>query len=332
LGLLVRAGAVDRFDLPIEIELALPADLGAKPIRAFLIRTNEAPREILAQLDPLDSPGKTRLILMLAGPLPHGTEAAIHVYLGLPQAPAPLPTAVSTSNATNGMRWIENDQVRLLLGPEGAHLYRWEVKGAGSCDLTMPGESGWAGFSDQNPYRAAAYELSCKAHGPAMVEYECTDPWGHTKILRLYGGANWVEVLLNEPASVYWDFDNPKNFASDGPTPGQWLFSDGRSGLVGRAAEGVPAQVKAPKAYWGIKYRPDRMALGLVTPETATLYVIAPGAGAGGVGIEGSTPAPHFVTVAGVLTAPPAETMNRLQTTLDLNRPAGIRLHSVQAR
>jgi hypothetical protein len=81
-----------------------------------------------------------------------------------------------------------------------------------------------------------------------------------------------------------------------------------------------------------MKHNPDRLALGLVTPETATLYVIAPGAGAGGVGIEGSPPALHFVTFAGLLTAPPAETMNRLQATLDLKRPAGVRLHSVQAR
>ena len=243
-----------------------------------------------------------------------------------------MPTAASTAEATNGMRWIENDQVRLLLGPEGAHLYRWEVKAGGNRDLTMPGESDWHGFSDLHPHRSSPYQLKCRAHGPAMVEYESTNPWGHTKILRLYGGASWVEELLNEPATVYWDFDNPKNFASDGPTPGQWLFSDGQSGPVGREADGVPAQVKSANTYWGIKHNPDRWALGLVTPETATLHVIAPGAGAGGVGIEGSPPALHFVTFAGLLTASPADTMNRLQATLDLNHPVEVRLHSVQAR
>jgi hypothetical protein len=243
-----------------------------------------------------------------------------------------LPTAASTTDATNGMRWIENDQVRLLLGPEGAHVYRWEVKAAANRDLTMPGESDWHGFSDLHPYRNVPYQLDCRAHGPAMVEYESTDPSGHTKILRLYGGVSWMEELLNEPATVYWDFDNPRNFAADGPTPGQWLFSDGRSGPVGREADGVPAQVKAPSTYWGIKHNADRWALGLVTPETATLHVIAPGAGAGGVGIEGTPPAMHFVTFAGLLAAPPAETMNRLQTTLDLKRPIAVRLHSIQAR
>jgi hypothetical protein len=269
---------------------------------------------------------------MLPGLLPHGAEAPVHVYLGLTQAPAPLPTTVRTADGTNGMRWIENDQVRLLLGPEGAHVYRWELKAAGNRDLTMPGESDWHGFSDQHPHRGATYQLTCNARGPAMVEYECNDPWGHTKVIRLYGGSSWIEVLLNEPASVYWDFDNPKNFAADGPTPGQWLFSDGQSAPVGREADGVPAQVKAASAYWGIKHNPEQLALGLVTPEAPAQYVIAPGAGAGGVGIEGSSSALHFVTFAGLLTASPAETTNRLQTTLDLKQPAGVRLHALQAR
>ena len=58
---------------------------------------------------------------------------------------------IHISDGTNGMRWIENDQVRLLLGPEGAHVYRWELKAAGNRNLTMPGESDWHGFSDQYP-------------------------------------------------------------------------------------------------------------------------------------------------------------------------------------
>jgi hypothetical protein len=332
MGLLVQAGAADRFDLPLEVELTLLADLAAKPVRAFIVRTNDQPQEILVQLERLSSPGRARLILMVPGPVPRGSEVPVQVYLGLTQPPAALATAVTTTQGTNGRWWMENDRVRLLLGPEGAHVYRWEVKGAGRRDLTMPGESGWAGFSDLHPHRDSTYQLSCRASGPAMVEYECADPWGHTKIIRLYGGVSWIEVLLNEPASVYWDFDNPKNFASDGPTPGRWLFSDGQTGPVGREAEGVAAQRKAPNTYWGIKHNPDQLALGLVTPETATLHVIAPGAGAGGVGIEGSAPARHFVTFAGLLTAPPAESMNRLQTTLDLKRPAEVRLYSVQAR
>ena len=137
---------------------------------------------------------------------------------------------------------------------------------------------------------------------------------------------------MSEPTTLYWDFDDPKNFAADGPTPGSWLFSNGQTGPVGREAEGVPAQVKMPGTYWGIKFHTNQLALGLITPETAALHVVAPGAGAGGVGIEGSPPATHFVTFAGVLESSPADTMNRLRATLDLRHPAEVRLYSLEAR
>jgi hypothetical protein len=196
----------------------------------------------------------------------------------------------------------------------------------------MPGETGWAGFGDMIPHRHAQHRLECTARGPALVEYQCRDAAGHAKTIRLYAGASWIEVLLSEPTPVYWDFDNPKNFAADGPTPGTWLFSNGKSGTVGREADGVPAQVKAPNTFWSIKHNADKLALGLITPGTAAFHHVAPGAGAGGVGIEGSPPALHFVTFAGVLEAAPAETMNRLQATLDLKRPVEVRLHPLQAR
>jgi hypothetical protein len=196
----------------------------------------------------------------------------------------------------------------------------------------MPGETGWAGFGDIGARRDSQYRLHCAAHGPALVEFRCSDASGHTKSFSLYGGASWMETLLNEPTSIYWDFDDPKNFAADGPTPGTWLFSNGKSGPVGREADGVPAQLKARDTFWGVKYNADKLALGLITPEAATFHHIAPGAGAGGVGIESSPPAQHFVTFAGLLETSSAETMNRLQTTLDLKRPVEVRVHSLQVR
>src|SRR5262249_34177379 len=154
-------------------------------------------------------------------------------------------------------------------------------------DVTMPGETDWAGFSDIYSHRRAPYQLECKAHGPALVEFECSDSWGQVKLLRAYAGLSWVELLLNEPSSVSWAYDDPDNFAADGPAPGTWLFSDGQSGRVGREADGVPAQVKAPNSYWGMKYNSQGLALGLITPDTAATHVVAPGNGAGGAGIEG---------------------------------------------
>ena len=329
LGLTVSAGAGDRFDLPVEVELPLPRALISAPVRAFVLETNGPAREVLAQVDLLEG-DKSRLVLVLPGLLGKGQQAKVHLYLGMPGGFGPLPSAVRTTVASAGRQWLENNQVRLLLGPEGAHLYRWEVKAAEGRDLTMPGETGWAGFSDMNPLRQTPYRLKCMGRGPAMVEFQCSEAAGQTKFIRLYGGASWVEVLLNEPTAVYWDFDDPKNFAADGPTPGTWLFSNGQTGPVGREAAGVSAQVKAPNTYWGLKSRADRLALGLITPETSALHVVAPGAGAGGVGIEGSPPAMHFVTFAGRLEEPPAQTMIRLQTTLDLKHPVEVRVWKIE--
>ena len=71
----------------------------------------------------------------------------------------------------------------------------------------------------------------------------------------------------------------------------------------------------------------------MVTPEVAARLVVAPGAGAGGVGIEGGPlAARHFVTYAGLLAAEPAETMNRLWQTLDFRKQPDVVLHGLQAR
>ena len=130
----------------------------------------------------------------------------------------------------------------------------------------------------------------------------------------------------------YWDFDNPKNFAADGPTPGTYLFSNGAAGAC-READGVEAQVKVDQASWAVKFNQQNLAIGLVTPEVAWRSVVAPGSGAGGVGIEGGpVVAHHFITYAGVLAAEPAETMNRLGQTLDFRKQPDVVLHGVQAR
>lgn len=340
LGLTVRAGKIDRFDLPVEVELPAPTGLAGRPVRAFCLDPDK-PRELLAQLDALpaaesadrrDDHAGERLTVVLSGPLPRGHEAIVHVYLDAGAPAQPVAGAVRTQAGASQTQWIENDRVRLQLGPEGAHVYRWEVKAAGNRDVTMPGESGWAGFSDQAPLRSASHRLKCTARGPALVEFACTTDSGQGKTLRLCAGASWIEVMTQEPATLYWDFDDPRNFAADGPTPGTWLFSNGQSGPVGREADGVPAQVEAANTLWGIKYNADHLALGMVTPGRRTLHHIAPGAGAGGVGIEHSPPAQHFVTFAGILNGPPAEAMDRLAATLDLGQPVEVCLHAPQLR
>jgi hypothetical protein len=196
----------------------------------------------------------------------------------------------------------------------------------------MPGNNDWAGFCDIATHRAEPYHLECVARGPALVRYQCVSPSGHLKTISLFGGASWVEVVLGEPTTLYWDFDDPKNFAADSPTPGAYLFANGQTGPVGRQADGVPAQVKVKGVYWGIKFNPDKLALGLTTPEVAAFHHLAPGAGAGGAGIENSVRASHFVTFAGLLETTPAETMNHLRQTLDLMNQPAVTVHALQGR
>jgi hypothetical protein len=332
LGLVVQAGAVDRYELPVEVEVTLTAELSSRPIRAFQLPTGDRPREVLAQLDPAGPAGKARLVLILSGPITRATQTAIHVYLGLAASPNPPSEAASTREAPKGMRWIENDKVRLLLGPEGSHIYRWEVKAAEGRDLTEPGDSGWAGFCDLGTHRTVPYQLDCLARGPALVRYQCIDPAGHTKTISLYGGTSWLEVMVGDPTRLFWNFDDPRNFAADGPTPGTYLFSNGATGPVGRQTDGLSAQIKAHDVLWSIKFNRDKLALGMATPETAALHEVAPGSAAGGVGIEGSPAASHFVVFAGRLDYEPAETMNRLRQTLDLKNQPAVVLHVLQSR
>lgn len=333
LGLTVNAGSVERVNLPIELDVELPASTTSRHVRAFCLADEGMANEILGQLDPSDKPSKTRLTLLVAGPLAKGSRTSIHVYLGLDAAPQALAHAVLTADADDGTKWIENDKVRLLLGPEGGHVYRWEVKSLDNRDLTMPGQTGWNGFADAGGvHRSAQNELAYTACGPALVRYRCTDQAGLSKTISVFGGVSWMEVDLNYGLEYYWDFDTPDNFAADGPTPGTYLFSNGATGPVGRMADGVPAQVKAANVHWGIKFNDDRLALGIATPEIAAHHCIGPGSGSGGVGIERSRPASHFVTFAGELDAEPREVMERLRQTLDFrNQPEVIRF-AVQPR
>ena len=89
----------------------------------------------------------------------------------------------------------------------------------------------------------------------------------------------------------------------------------------------MSAQVKADRANWAIKWNEQQLALGLATPEVATRFVVGPGAGAGGVGIEGAEPASHFVTFAGQLRQPPEQTMTRLIQTLDFTNQPRVVVH-----
>ena len=87
LGLTVGAGIVDRFDLPVELDVRLPTVCAASPVPAFLPDGRCRAGEILAQLDPLGPPAKARLVLLLPGRLAKGSGG------DGPRLPGPCPSA-----------------------------------------------------------------------------------------------------------------------------------------------------------------------------------------------------------------------------------------------
>jgi hypothetical protein len=334
LALTVKSGTADRRDLPLEMLVRVPDELIGKPARAFASFEPQAPVETPAQLDATGQPGLGRLVVVLPGVLAKDRLARLAVYVGLGTAPARLATAVSTSDGENGTKWIENDRVRLLLGPQGAHLFRWEIRGLENRDVTMPGETGWFGFSDMiGENREAQYRLVCQASGPAMVRYECANQAGLTKVLTLFAGTSWVEATLSSPTGYYWDFDNPDNFAADGPTPGDYLFSNGQHGRVGRKADALTAQVRVSGVNWAAKYLSRKWVMAMVAPEALLTMVVAPGAGAGGVGVEGQELAGHIISYAGAMEEDtPADLMNGLARGLDFRNPPEVTMYAPQKR
>jgi hypothetical protein len=126
----------------------------------------------------------------------------------------------------------------------------------------------------------------------------------------------------------------------DGPARASYLFNDGTTGEVAREADGVPGQRRADGVRWGAKFHPEGgAALALITPEVDANHRIAPGAGAGGVGIEGSPPARHFVTWAGAFPAEGGDAaarlrakLDRLRASLDSSRPPRVTVFAPERR
>ena len=84
-----------------------------KPVRAFLMSgPHEPPRELLAQLDPLDQPGKSRLVLILDGPLRQERRSLCARLSGIDPAARPFARRGQHSRGADGRHWIENDQIR----------------------------------------------------------------------------------------------------------------------------------------------------------------------------------------------------------------------------
>jgi hypothetical protein len=331
-GLAVEAGKADRQGVPVELDLALPEG-GGRSVRLYQLAGGEQ-RPVPCQLDEVqdEQGGKhSRLTFVLPTAVAAGDSARLCLYT-VADAPGDKPPALRWEKTEAGDYWIENEYLRLFVGREGAHLYRWIVKRTEATagfipeegvDLTQPGETGWSGFADMSgALRSSPNELRLVQAGPAIVRLECVDESGLTKTVSVYAGQPWVEITLDSPTGWFWNYDDQRLLSAEGEVPAQYLFADGSTGPVGNNSDGVDAQVKRGNVRWGAKFAPDRLLLALLTPEVDARHCIGPGGGWGGVGLEGSPAVSHFVTYGGVCPKDPAATLNLLRQSLDFaNQP-----------
>ncbi|OGV77580.1 MAG: hypothetical protein A3K19_08990 [Lentisphaerae bacterium RIFOXYB12_FULL_65_16] len=334
MGLRVASGRVARSNLPVEIDLPAGVATGNQGFALFELDATAGNKQTPVPCQVDRAADKTTLVFVVPGAFAANTERSFLVYFGPGHVQSTAnPGAVTCSDAPNGMTCVENSRVRLLIGTEGAHVYRWEVKDANNVDLTEPGEKDWAGFADLGgPSRNAKSKIDVLSKGPVMCRLHCTDELGTEKLITAYAGMACVDMVLNTAVNWYWNYDDAKLFGADGPTPGNFLFSNGKTGPIQRQAKDEPGQVKNDGVNWSAKTRQDGLLLALITPEVKTRHTIGPGGGMGGVGIEWAQPVTHFVTFGGIAKDDPKALLDTLQNTLSLRDQAEVTLFALEKK
>ncbi|MBI5394160.1 MAG: hypothetical protein HZA91_02560 [Verrucomicrobia bacterium] len=248
------------------------------------------------------------------------------IYFDSAPKPAPSYPGLQTRD-----HWIENLAIKVQLGAEGGHAYVWQVKALGGLDITQPGERDWAGFLDVQGYRSEPFALECEARGPVLVRYRMKAPDGFTKVVSFYGDQPWCEMQLSQPVSYCWNFDNSDLMSASSKTPGQFRFSNGRTGGVSKPGELSEGE---PRTTWAAKFRPDGLTLACITPDETATHRAGPGGGMGGVGVEGAGGAAHFVVFGGMLggKANLTKTMEDLRRTMTLANPPALSIAAVEKR
>ncbi len=332
-GLVLRSGDADRLDQPVEV--TLPGSVDAKGVVRLVELDADATSQkpLICQLH--DVGDRRRLVFIAHGKTPKNGERRFLLYCDGTSQPGGVQDAgaVRCTDGPGGAKWIENEHYRLLVGPEGGHIYRWEVKALDNRDVTHPGGTGWSGFADVGgEHRRSKNRIEVLAGGPAMVRLKCTDQTGLEKTISAYAHLPWIEVTLNSGVDYFWCFTDTRLMAADSPTPGSVLFSDGTTGKVKKLTSSADCQVSRPKVHWAAKFVQDGPMIALITPELATRHVVGPGGGMGGVGIERSTLAGHVVIYAGRCPESVKTTLDGLRATLNYGKQPTVDVCAIQQR
>ena len=334
LGIAVSVADSTRADQPIEVDLPKVPSGGVRLME--LDRAAKTQTPVPCQI--VTAKEGARLMFLMPGRTAAGAKRTFYLYMSAGAAAAPGTQAsalagVACTDAPGGMKWVQNDKFKLLVGPEGGHIYRWEIKALGNRDITEPGERDWAGFADlgQGPSRKATNRIEVLANGPLLVRLRLTDgTTGVAKTISAYAALPYVEVRLSSPGSSFLCYDDTSVMGAASATPGSYLFSDGESGKVRPQDPLRESQAIRPNVFWSAKYVSKGPLLAMVTPEAANRHVVGPGGGMVGVGIDGGNEASHYIIYGGLCPASVKDTLDSLRATYDSTHLPAVTLYAME--
>ena len=331
IGIVIENGKSAASDRPVELDIPINASV---PNFFRLYKQDGSVKEAIpVQMASVE--GHKRIYFIMNGELPAESRQSYFLYFEPDSSIADVNLAKGTTLTETGDSsvWLENEQIKLMIGAEGGHIYRWEVKAQGDRDITSPGEKDWAGFADNYAqHRNMNNRIEILADGDVLVRVKCTDSLGMEKIISLWAGSSWAEVTYNAPCNWFSCYDDISLMGADSPTPAQCLFSDGYSEAVRKNGDSTSSQIGRDNVYWASKYTQNGILFALVTPEIATRMLAGPGGGMGGLMLEGGPTAAHFVIYGGKCPASVADTLNRLKATLDFTNQPKTTVYGVMDR
>lgn len=332
IGISITGDDIKRYDQPIELDLPLASELSSHA-RLYELDTADKQTPIACQL--VTTGNAKRIYFLTKGDISPKAKRSFLLYFDPDNASdnqIDNTNGVMCSNL-NGNIIVENKCIRLQIGNEGAHIYKWEIKALQNLDITEPGEKDWFGFADNYyPHRNANYNIDVISNGPVLVRLRCEGSTGLNKTISVWADVPWVEVTYDWPVAWFSCYDNASIMGAESATPGNYLFSDGESGKIKPNMPSAPCQVIRENVTWSAKYVLGGCMLALVTPEVAARHLIGPGGGMGGVMIEGGIGAAHYVVYGDVCPKSPKDTLDCLRATLNYQHPPTTTIYKVENR
>jgi len=331
IGFSISAGASSRCDQPVELDVTNLNGI-TKGVQLFQIdpatsTQTTVPSQIITQ-------DKARKLVFLAsGAFPKDSERTYLLYFSPAKSfKASEDASIQITDAPNG-KLVESDKLRLLIGTEGGHIYRWEVKSMNNLDLTYPGDKDWSGFADINGVsRNAPNKIEVLADGPVLARIRLKDTIDVVKTITVWSGVEWAEVNLDSGTSWFCNYDDYKLMGVESKTPGTYIMSNGESGPLKPMGNGLSCTSFAEGLTWAAKYVPNGAMIAMLTPEVGTTMIVGPGDGMGAVSLNYGPEASHFVIYGGNTPASPKNALSILKDTLDYRHWPKTRLYAVQEK